>query len=315
MREVEGIKISIIIQVDTLCHKIPNFIDKCARAGVKRVFIGLENINPANLMGAKKRQNKITEYRKMLLAWKQARVLTYAGYIWVFPTTPWNRSCTIIEVIKRELPSTSSSSSISRRCRDRRITRKLYRAGVAMDPDLNKYDLDHLTTGHSRMSPQEWETAYNMAWRTYYTDEHIETIIRRAAAMQANASNALFLATWFSGSIKIEDVHPLESGFFRRRHRLARRPGFPIVPAWQFYPAYFMDSAVKLHRWASLYLGLRRKYLAIKRDPKKLDYMDLALTPVTDEEEERELFHNEAAQAYLTQEHHLDKFRHGVAAE
>ena len=73
LREVEKLKIGFIIQVDTLCHKLPNFIEKCARAGVRRVFIGLENINPDNLLGAKKRQNKITEYRKMLLAWKQAR--------------------------------------------------------------------------------------------------------------------------------------------------------------------------------------------------------------------------------------------------
>ena len=78
-------KIDFIIQVDTLCHRIPNFIEKCARAGVRRVFIGLENINPDNLVGAKKRQNKITEYRKMLLAWKAARVITYAGYILGFP--------------------------------------------------------------------------------------------------------------------------------------------------------------------------------------------------------------------------------------
>ena len=49
------------------------------------MFIGLENINPESLLGAKKRQNKITEYRKMLLAWKQAGVITYAGYILGFP--------------------------------------------------------------------------------------------------------------------------------------------------------------------------------------------------------------------------------------
>src|SRR4029077_12680127 len=85
LREVEGLKIGFIIQVDTLCHRIPNFIQKCARAGVRRVFIGLENINPDSLIGAKKRQNKITEYRKMLLAWKQVGVLTYAGYILGFP--------------------------------------------------------------------------------------------------------------------------------------------------------------------------------------------------------------------------------------
>ncbi len=62
----------LIIQVDTLCHRLPNFIEKAARAGVRRVFIGLENISPDNLAAAKKKQNKITEYRKMLLAWKHA---------------------------------------------------------------------------------------------------------------------------------------------------------------------------------------------------------------------------------------------------
>jgi hypothetical protein len=63
LREKEKLQFNFIIQVDTLCHCLPNFIEKCARAGVKRVFIGLENINPDNLLGAKKQQNKITEYR------------------------------------------------------------------------------------------------------------------------------------------------------------------------------------------------------------------------------------------------------------
>src|SRR5262249_22058006 len=82
----ESLRFNFIIQVDTLCHRLPKFIEKCARAGVKRVFIGLENINPDSLLGAKKQQNKITEYRKMLLAWKQQKVLTYCGYILGFPS-------------------------------------------------------------------------------------------------------------------------------------------------------------------------------------------------------------------------------------
>ena len=46
LREEDGMDIRFCIQVDTLCHKIPNFIEKSKRAGVTRVFIGLENINP-----------------------------------------------------------------------------------------------------------------------------------------------------------------------------------------------------------------------------------------------------------------------------
>src|SRR4029079_11144887 len=81
LRERQGFKIRLLLQVDTLCHKIPGFIDKAARAGCNLVFIGLENINPESLMGAKKRQNKIWEYRDMLLAWRRAKVMTWAGYI------------------------------------------------------------------------------------------------------------------------------------------------------------------------------------------------------------------------------------------
>ena len=104
LRETVAPKMSFIIQVDTQCHRLPNFIEKCARAGVKKVYIGLENINPANLLAAKKKQNKITEYRKMLLAWQKAGILVYAGYITGFPQDTAESILNDLEVIKRELP-------------------------------------------------------------------------------------------------------------------------------------------------------------------------------------------------------------------
>ena len=44
---------SLIIQVDTQCHRIRNFIAKARWAGVYRLFIGLEYVNPDNLLAAK----------------------------------------------------------------------------------------------------------------------------------------------------------------------------------------------------------------------------------------------------------------------
>jgi hypothetical protein len=41
MRENEKLNIKFIIQVDTMCHRLPHFIAKAGRAGVRRVFIGL----------------------------------------------------------------------------------------------------------------------------------------------------------------------------------------------------------------------------------------------------------------------------------
>ena len=87
-----------------MCHRIPNFIEKAAHAGVRRVFIGLENINPDNLLAAKKRQNKITEYRAMLQKWHEHGAITCAGYIIGFPGDTKESILRDIEIIKRELP-------------------------------------------------------------------------------------------------------------------------------------------------------------------------------------------------------------------
>jgi len=62
LREAEGQRICVVAQVDTMCHKIKGFIEKAARAGINRIFIGLENINPDSLKEARKGQNQITEH-------------------------------------------------------------------------------------------------------------------------------------------------------------------------------------------------------------------------------------------------------------
>lgn len=296
----EGIRIHFIIQVDTLCHKIPRFVEKCAKAGVRRVFIGLENINPDSLVGAKKRQNRITEYRQMLLAWKSARVITYAGYILGFPNDTPESIRRDIEIIKRELPVDLLEFFFLTPLPGSEDHQTLVRNGVAVDPDLNKYDLNHVCTAHPKMSKEEWEAIYREAWKAYYTKEHVEAVLRRLAAKRASASNAILLMMWFGGSIHIEGVHPLEAGLFRYKYRKDRRPGFPIEPAWKFYPKYWFESVAKLWRWFRTYAGLRLIYLRIKYDPKRFDYMDTALTPVMDEDlENLELFHNTpAAEAY-----------------
>jgi radical SAM superfamily enzyme YgiQ (UPF0313 family) len=300
LREVEGIKLTFVIQVDTLCHKIPNFIDKCARAGVKRVFIGLENINPTSLVGAKKRQNRITEYRAMLLAWKAHRVITYAGYILGFPNDTVDSIVHDIEIIKKELPVDLLEFFFLTPLPGSEDHQTLMKSGVAVDADLNRYDLNHACTAHPKMSRDEWERAYRVAWATYYTPEHMRTILRRVAAMRGKVSNTVFLITWFKGSIDIEHIHPLEGGFLRLKFRRDRRSGMPLEPAWRFYPKYYLDTARKLIRFSKLFLDLHKVYRDIRRDNKGLGYMDLALTPPTAEDVDTlELFDSDEAQKYV----------------
>src|SRR4051812_26633171 len=155
LREQEGFTIKLTIQVDTLCHRIPGFIEKAGRAGVVRVFIGLESINPDSLLAAKKKQNRIAEYRTMLLAWKLSLV---------------------------------------------------------------------------------------------------------------------------------EHTHPLEGGYLRRKVRTERRPGLPIVPAWLFWPRYVANLMIRHIRIGSMAARLLMVRRGVKRDPAARDHLDLALTPVGDDD-------------------------------
>ena len=136
--------------------------------------------------------------------------------------------------------------------------------------------------------------------------------MRQLVSRQAPASNAIMLITWFCGAIQIEKIHPLESGIFRFKYRRDRRPGLPIEPVWTFYPKYAVESVVKLWKWFSLYFWLRGIYVMIKKDPKKLEYMDLAMTPVTDDED-LEMFHTPSAPAFIAQEHRRQHAREHAA--
>ncbi len=312
LREEAKLKISFIIQVDTLCHKLENFIEKSKRAGVKRVFIGLENINPESLLGASKRQNKITDYRQMLLAWKKVGIVTYCGYILGFPGDTQESVLHDIEIIKKELPVDLLEFFYLTPLPGSEDHKKLHEAGIAMDTDLNKYDLNHAVTAHPKMSRRDWEKTYQKAWENYYTDAHIETVLRRAIATGTSPGKTMFFITWFKGCIDIEGIHPLEGGFLRRKFRKTRRAELSLENPLLFYPNYLAEILWKQFKWISLYLRLRLIYRKVRQDPKKLDYMDLALEPVTDDElETRELFQSEAAHNYLDKVNRNEKIRRG----
>jgi radical SAM superfamily enzyme YgiQ (UPF0313 family) len=316
IREHDKIDIRLIIQVDTLCHKIPNFIDKARRAGVTRVFIGLENINPANLLAAKKRQNKITEYRKMLLAWKQARIITYAGYILGFPGDTLESIQRDIEVIKKELPLDVLEFFFLTPLPGSEDHKTLWTKGVWMDPDMNKYDLEHTVVGHQKMTQAEWEEAYRTAWLSYYSREHQMTIIRRALACGVGMSRLLAVLFAFSIAYPIEKLHPLQFGGFRIKHRLDRRPCLPIEPVWAFYPRYLWEILSKHGRMAVDWIALNRMLARARRDQKQKPYTDLALTPVTEEETETlEMFtQSESARAQVAHVRKVDGLTHGKRA-
>jgi Radical SAM superfamily len=280
----EGLVFNFVIQVDTLCHRIPHFIEKAAAAGVRRVFIGLENINPESLVGAKKKQNRIAEYRAMLLEWKSVGCFTYAGYILGFPADTPETILRDIKIIQRELPLDLLEFFCLTPLPGSEDHKKLAAARIPMDPDMNKYDLEHVVTGHATMSKGDWERAYRLAWEAYYTPQHMETVMRRAVATGISPGKMMFLLLWFYGCVTIEKIHPLEGGYLRRKVRRDRRPTMPVENPFIFYPKYVFGLIAKHVAISRIIWRMAAVRRAIKRDPSARSYMDQALTPVTAQE-------------------------------
>ncbi|MDB5107971.1 MAG: radical protein, partial [Candidatus Binatus sp.] len=223
LKRHDRMKINIIMQVDTMCHKIPHFIEKSALAGCKKVFIGLENINPDSLKGASKGQNRITEYRAMLQAWKAAKVLTYAGYILGFPADTPESIARDIEIIQRELPIDIMEFFMLTPLPGSQDHKEMLQRGERMESDTNKYDAEHATADHPRMSAAEWEDIYRRAWHLYYSPEHIERLIKRAVASGIRTRRMTSMIFYFYASHAFEHVHPLQGGILRRKYRTQRR--------------------------------------------------------------------------------------------
>ena len=307
-----GPAIGLTIQADTLCHKIPNFIEKAAQAGVRRVFLGLENINPDNLIAAKKRQNKITDYRDMLQKWRAHGVNTCAGYILGFPGDSKASILRDIEIIKRELPLDLLELFFLTPLPGSEDHKVLSAKGGWMDPDMNKYDLSHRVTHHAKMSDAEWEDAYRAAWNAFYTPEHIRTILRRAAASPRGRPKAvLSTLLWFKLAHSFEGVHPLEGGALRLKFRRDRRSGLPLENPLVFYPRYLAGTAIKAWRYISVIRQCRAILKEVLNAPDRWTYTDLAIAPPkADEFETLDIYHATAGgEAALARRHCHDGIR------
>jgi len=287
LREKDGIPLGLMIQVDTLCHKIPNFIEKSKRAGVTRVFIGLENVNPDNLTAAKKNQNKITEYRKMLLAWKAQGIMTLAGYILGFPADTPESIRRDIQIIQHELPLDVIEFFVLTPLPGSEDHQTLWRKGVKMEKDLNVYDVEHVCTAHEKMSREEWESVYREAWSLYYSPEHVKTLLRRAVATGVPLASLVKVLVSFATTVPLENVHPLQSGLLRLKHPSELRPGLKPVHPLLFWPRFAWETFSKHMKLASVIVKMSYAAFKIARDPASKTYMDQALTPVGEDDEEK----------------------------
>ncbi|MBL4907893.1 MAG: hypothetical protein JKX94_10620, partial [Sneathiella sp.] len=241
------------------------------------------NINPDNLLATGKRQNHITEYREMLLAWKEYPVVILGSFITGFPTDTKESIIRDIEIIKRELPIDIFNPTILTPLPGSADHKRMLETGEWMDPDLNKYDLAHCVTHHPLMSKAEWESAWDEMFERFYTMEHMETILRRMVALGSGKRlTTINRLVWYSELIKRSSSPSYDAGIWPIRHRRDRRPGMKLESIPVFWYRY-LKEAISITFFAKLtYWQLRWKVWKIEHDPKRMEYVDDAIRPAGD---------------------------------
>jgi radical SAM superfamily enzyme YgiQ (UPF0313 family) len=231
LREIEGVPIDFMMQVDLPAAKIPRFVEKAARAGCVQVFIGLESLRAENLRAAHKPQNRVEEYRDLIARWHQAGVLCHVGYIIGFPEDTYERVLADVRALREVLQVDQASFFMLTPIPGSRDHAAAVAAGAPLDADYNRYDSFHPVTAHPRMSAEEWQRAYRDAWRTFYSFEYM-----RQSLLRQNPHTYWALLKnliWYRAAMA-EGAHPMVTGFVRLKDRRARRPGWPREPIGGF---------------------------------------------------------------------------------
>jgi hypothetical protein len=237
MREEEKLNIQLMLQVDAMCHRIPEFIEKAGRAGVRRVFVRLENIHGDSLTDARPAPNRI-EYRRMLREWKHTGAIVFAAYMFGLPGETPERVRRDVRIIQKELAV-----------------------------DLLEPCCPTATGGNSE------------ALSEYYTPEHMETVLRRAAATGIPLEDMMALLLPFHFCTAYEKIDPLQGGYLRRRSRTDRRSTLPKEKFVQFYRKYGGELIYKFVGMAQLSWRFHRFTRRLEREPDAKKYVDWALMP------------------------------------
>src|SRR5436190_14513529 len=113
----------------------------------------------------------------------------------------------------------------------------------------------------------------------------MKTLLSRAVATGVPINSLIKMLVNFATTVRLENVHPLQGGILRLKHPLERRPGLPRERALIFWPRFIWQTLSKHVVIVGMIARLRALKIAIIRDSGARTYMDIALTPVSDDED------------------------------
>ncbi|MBI4049853.1 MAG: radical SAM protein [Candidatus Doudnabacteria bacterium] len=254
--QAEGLQFSFMIQSDLAAWRLKGkktgrrFVELLAEAGCSQVFLGVESVRQDTLQHTGKPQNRVETYQHMVDLYHSAGIACHASFIIGFPgDTP----ATVAEDVRTLKNIGFDQASFYMLCPlpGSQDHMQMQAAKKWMDPDFNRYDSFQPAMRHPLMSAQQWQEAYDNAWREFYTTEHLVSVLSRVNP--GNYWGAMRTFLWYRWSALREGVHPMLGGFYRRRCRQDRRPGLEKESRLEFWTS-------ELHRHIRYVISLAREY-------------------------------------------------------
>jgi hypothetical protein len=116
--------------------------------------------------------------------------------------------------------------------------------------------------------------------------------------------------------MQFEKVHPLQSGLIRMKHPSEQRPGLAPESILMFYARYLRDLIVRNAAFLRTTRWILIMAWRIAHDPNRLSYVDTALLPVGNDEDETfdYLTKTDGAKAAINHLKKIAELTHKVAA-
>lgn len=269
-----GIAVKFMMQTDTQAHRIPNFVEKAARAGCYLAFIGMESVNPDNLKAVGKRQNHTDQYVAMVDTWHQHHILVHVGYIIGLPFDSRESVRADITFLRNEVKIDLASLFMLTPLPGSRDHQRMVRENVAIDADFNNYDGLHETFRHERMPDGGWRAAYDEAMNTLYSKQNIIAALLRTEAR--HYWQVMGFSMWYRHGA-LTGQHPMATGVYRLKDRLSRRPIFPRENRTSYALRRLKDATEGFRVYSMLFLEFQEIWMLTRkpRDPRWAALADL----------------------------------------
>jgi radical SAM superfamily enzyme YgiQ (UPF0313 family) len=223
LQEVAKLRLwAVGVQFAFSCLNDPEFVDLLAAANCRMAFLGLESLNEPSLLAVQKRQNKVSEYERKIMALKERGILTFTGMMLALEEDTPEYYATLPQRLEAVDPS-AIFLSISIPIPGTPFHRAMDDQGRIFDTNLAHYEGDHLVFAPKHVTANDVFATRKHLMRAFYSWPNVAR--RWWRLMEAYWRGGPRWAKPF-GSLLISYIL-FQLSHFQRYH--ARRRVFPSV--------------------------------------------------------------------------------------